>query len=197
MQPYTLFPDVLYVNDFYSEAEADKLFNSLVQEIAWEQQSIRMFGKQVPEPRLTAWYGTAVYTYSGKKMLPKPWIPTLLAVKNKIEETYGCDFNSVLLNYYRNGDEYMGWHTDNEKELGTQPVIASVSLGAVRPFDFRHRTHSNARQQFMLANGSLLIMRGNTQQEWKHRLPKCAKIKLPRINLTFRKIFLSQHNGTT
>lgn len=149
-----------------------------------------MFGRQIPQPRLTAWHGDkdAVYTYAGLRNVPRSWTPGLTAIKSAVEEATSHSFNSVLLNLYRNGRDYMGWHRDNEPELGSRPVIVSVSLGAERRFLLRrYKDHTN-RCEIPLAHGDLLLMTGETQTFWEHSLPKSRMIDLPRINLTFRKI---------
>ena len=158
-------------------------------EIAWEHGEVKLFGKTYKEPRLSAWYGDqqAVYTYSGKTLAPKPWTPLLLELKDKLEAQTGTAFNSVLLNLYRDGLDSMGAHSDNEPELGPEPAIASLSLGAVRRFVLRHKREHTRRHELLLAHGSLLLMSGPTQQHWKHSLPKTKGVDQPRINLTFRK----------
>lgn len=167
----------------------EELMLMLLNETPWKQESIRMFGKYVPQPRLTAWYGDtdAVYTYSGLTNHPLLWNETLLLIRNLAEAFSGQSFNSVLLNLYRNGDDYMGYHSDDESELGENPVIASVSLGATRRFLFREQA-SGRRLSVDLPGNSLLLMKGDLQHKWKHSLPKTARQVAPRINLTFRKV---------
>jgi alkylated DNA repair dioxygenase AlkB len=149
-----------------------------------------MFGKEVPQPRLTAWYGdpAAQYTYSGLTWEPRPWTPTLLDLRRRLEAATDARFNSVLLNYYRDGRDSMGWHADNEPELGAAPAIASLSLGASRRFRLRPYRGGLTHPSFSLdlPTGSLLLMRGPTQQHWQHELPKTARPVGPRLNLTFR-----------
>src|SRR5205085_1550841 len=140
-------------------------------------------------PRLTAWYGDAgkSYTYSHIAMKSEPWTPILLYIKNRIEEVVEVSFNSVLLNLYRSGKDSVSWHQDNERELGENPVIGSVSFGGIRRFQFRHRLKKDiGKVDLNLTPGSLLIMKGTTQQCWQHQIPKTSKPVLPRINLTFR-----------
>ena len=166
------------------------LMQSLITEIDWQQYQIKIFGKSLDQPRLTAYYGEnhPYYAYSNIKLQPIPFTPILLSIKNKIEALTLEKFNGVLLNYYRNGDDSMGWHADDEKELGTNPVIASLSFGASRNFQLQHSLDKSiSKATIVLNDASLLIMKGVTQHFWKHQIPK-QKNKGPRINLTFRKI---------
>lgn len=181
---------MVYVKDFLSKQEGDLLMEQLINTIEWEQREIVIFGKPVMQPRLVAWYGdTGIsYGYSGIKLEAREWTKELYEVKSKIYEEYVINFNSVLLNYYRNGNDSMGWHSDDEKELGQRPIIASLSLGETRKFSIRKRNHYKEQEHLMLEHGSLLLMRDNFQHEWQHALPKSKKIQGPRINLTFRKI---------
>ncbi|MDX1300990.1 alpha-ketoglutarate-dependent dioxygenase AlkB [Photobacterium sp.] len=172
---------------FFSAQQADEYFQHLSNELNWQQQSIRMFGRQVLQPRLQAWCGDVQYTYSGLTMKPELWTPTLLAIKAACEQAAGVSFNSVLANLYRHGQDYMGFHQDNEKELGYQPVIASVSFGEQRRFVLKH-IETKQKIEFVLHSGSLLIMAGETQTCWLHSVPKTQKPMQPRINLTFRQI---------
>ncbi len=179
--------EVLFRPSFFSHQESDQLFQTLKAELPWEQRSIKMFGKSVLQPRLQAWCGDANYTYSGLTMLPTPWTPELLFIKSRIESVCDVQFNSVLVNLYRSGEDYMGWHSDNEKELGVNPVIASVSLGASRRFLLRHKT-SGKTLEYLLDHGDLFTMGGQLQEYWKHSLPKMKKVNMERINLTFRSV---------
>lgn len=183
-------PEFQYYPDFIKADEAELLFETLKSNVNWEQRSIKMFGKTIPQPRLTAWYGDAgiSYTYSGLLWEALPWTPELLQIKAKLEMLTGESFNSVLLNYYRDGNDSMGWHSDDEKELGHNPVIASVSLGAVRKFQVKPKKGEGNLKSYFLENGSLLVMLGDFQELWKHALPKDKKVLQGRINLTFRKI---------
>ncbi|WP_400192614.1 alpha-ketoglutarate-dependent dioxygenase AlkB family protein [Hymenobacter sp. B81] len=179
--------------DFLSPAEAAALLIELTAAVAWQQQPIRLFGREVPQPRLTAWYGDpgAAYQYSGLKLPPLPWLPALLALRRAVEAAAGVPFNSVLLNLYRSGQDGMGWHADDEPELGPEPVIASLSLGSTRRFRLRPRPGRGPAHPPLtleLPAGSLLIMRGLTQRCWQHALPKTARPVGPRLNLTFRLI---------
>ena len=179
-----------YAQHFLSLEQADRLFAELVTQVPWQQAEIRLFGKSVMTPRLSCWMGDAraVYRYSNTTFLPEPWLNSILALKNQLETAVGCTFNSVLLNYYRNGQDAMGWHSDDEPELGTQPAIASVSLGAERRFLLREKTKNARSMGLPLANGSLLLMQGDSQKLFQHSLPRTAKPIGARINLTFRKI---------
>lgn len=180
-------PDVDWYPDWLSADEADRLHAGLVDEVAWRQDTMRSPRGPIPLPRLTAWQGEpdAVYVYSGIRNVPAPWTSTVLALKRAVEAQCRARFNSVLLNRYRNGYDSMGWHADAERELGDAPVIASVSLGATRIFDLRHND-TGIVHAYRLTNGSLLVMRGRTQAEWKHRVPKEPAVMGERINLTFR-----------
>ncbi len=172
-------------------------FARLRDEIAWQQQSIQLFGQFRPQPRLTAWHGDAgtTYTYSGLTLEPVPWTPLLTEIRRRVEAVSGHDFNSVLLNFYRDGQDSMGLHSDDEAELGPKPCIASVSLGAPRHLIFKHRRKKTPRVRIELAPGSLLLMAGDTQRNWRHGIPKTQRDCGPRINLTFRQILHSQQRG--
>lgn len=148
-----------------------------------------MFGKQLLLPRLTAWYGDKGYTYSGLYNKPQPWLPVLLDLKERVEQASGHTYNSVLLNLYRGGNDSMGWHSDDEAELGKEPAIASLSFGGERRFSFKHRTRKDLKPvSVILANGSLLLMHGPTQHHWLHHIPRTKHPVQPRINLTFRHV---------
>ena len=175
---------------FFDAQESGSIMQALISEIDWKQYQIKIFGKTLDQPRLTAYYGEdhPYYAYSNIKLQPIPFTPILLSIKNKIEALTLEKFNGVLLNYYRNGDDSMGWHADDEKELGTNPVIASLSFGASRNFQLQHSLDKSiSKATIVLNDASLLIMKGVTQHFWKHQIPK-QKNKGPRINLTFRKI---------
>ncbi len=181
---------VSYSPGFLAPARAEALFTRLLAEVPWRQDSITVFGKTYPQPRLTALYGEAgkAYSYSGITMHPLPFTPALLELKEEVEGACGQSFSTVLLNLYRNGRDSNGWHADNEPELGPAPFIASVSLGATRAFHLKHRRLKDQRLKLDLAAGSLLLMAGETQQHWLHQVPKTLRPVGPRINLTFRKI---------
>ncbi len=182
--------EVLLYSDIFSSSEGQSLFQDLFNSIEWRQESIRMFGKRVLQPRLTAWCGDdgLTYKYSGITLTAERWIEPLLVIKNRIEPILGCSFNSVLINLYRDGNDSMGWHRDNEKELGPQPVIASVSLGAERVFQLRRYRSKEKSISVPLSSGSLLVMRGDCQTFWEHQIPKTSRVVGQRINLTFRRI---------
>jgi alkylated DNA repair dioxygenase AlkB len=180
----------LYENLFNAE-ESQNLFLELSNDIIWQQENIQRFGQSIPLPRLTAWYGDAgkSYTYSGITMNPLIWTPPLLRIKHKIEKISKDQFNSVLLNQYRHGKDSVAWHSDDEPELGKEPVIASVSFGATRQFMLKHKFKTEIKPITLnLNSGSLLLMKGKTQECWLHQVPKTGKEVSPRINLTFRTI---------
>ena len=181
-------PDFELIPAFFSIEESDRLMDTLKTTVAWRQEPILIYGKQVMQPRLTAWYGdeNASYRYSGIEMKPLPWIPVLSMIRDRIRSHTGFEFNSVLLNQYRDGKDSMGWHRDNEPELGKHPVIASVSFGASRRFLFRKYREHDQKREITLGHGSLLIMKGETQTHWEHSIPKMLRLNQPRINLTFR-----------
>ena len=158
--------------------------------IKWQHDTINMFGKRMYLPRYTAWYGDGgkSYTYSGITMQPEAWNKGLLYIKEQVEKIAAQSFNSVLLNWYRDGNDKMGWHADDEPELGQNPVIASVNFGATRRFLLRRNADHKEKLEFSLKHGSLLIMKGTMQHHWQHTVPKEAKVKEDRINLTFRQI---------
>ena len=180
--------DIEYYPNFFESIRANELFEKLKNEIPWQQDDITVFGKTYSQPRLTALFGNEgkPYAYSNIVMQPHPWKPLLQLIKDEIEEVSKANFTTVLLNLYRDGKDSNGWHADNEKELGQNPVIASLSLGAVRSFHLRHNTIKEQKIKINLEHGSLLLMKGETQHFWKHQIPKTAKIIGPRINLTFR-----------
>lgn len=182
--------EVNYLPSFFSKAESDHFFRLLIMEIAWKQEPIKIFGKTVMQPRLTAWYGDPgkTYSYSGITMKALDWTQSLLIIKQRIETVAPAVFNSALLNQYRNNLDSMGWHRDNEKELGPDPVIGSVSFGASRIFQFRHYLDKKVMISRELTHGSLLLMHGQTQHSWEHRVAKQGKEAGARINLTFRVI---------
>lgn len=169
--------EVLFDPQFLPPATAEALLTELTATIGWRQEPIKLFGKEIMQPRLTAWYGDAGahYAYSGLSLAPQPWTPALQQLREQVQTATGSTFNSVLLNLYRTGQDSMGWHADDEPELGPEPVIASVSLGAPRRFRLRPRhLHLLPHEPVTLelASGSLLVMRGPTQQHWLHAVPK-------------------------
>lgn len=189
---YYQFPEELldYTEHFLSEKEATELEEKLLKTVPWKQRTQKMYDKTVLTPRLTAWYGddTKLYQLGGNEFAVNPWTSELLSLKQKIENLSGCTFNSVLLNLYRDGNDSVAWHRDKESELGNRPVIASLSLGEVRNFDFRKVDNHQLKHSLPLRHGSLLIMKGDLQLHWEHRIAKSAKPMKPRINLTFRLI---------
>lgn len=163
----------------------DEVFRRLRDETPWRQDSIVLFGKQHLQPRLTAWYGDASYTYSGLRLDPLPWTPLLAEIRAAVETACGVRFNSVLLNYYRNERDSMGMHSDDEPELGPEPSIASLSYGATRSFVLRHKRNKRT-VKLDLHDGSLLLMSGKLQSNWLHGINKSARAIGARLNLTFR-----------
>ena len=182
--------ELIYHPSYYTKIESDLLFKSLLEKIEWKQDKIMMYGKELPLPRLSAWYGenNKPYTYSGINLRPLPWTEELLHIKAKIEDVAKVKFTSVLLNRYRDGQDYVGWHTDAEKELGRNPVIGSVNFGATRKFQLRRIDDHTEKFEVELKHGTFLVMQGTTQHFWQHQVPKTA-IKIgERLNLTFRVI---------
>ena len=183
--------EILFMRNFFTPTEAKNYFELLQNNINWKQEEVKFYGKTFPVPRKTAWYGYEGfnYSYSGITCFPEIWTNELLEIKNEIEKFIPDeDFTSVLLNLYNNGNDKMGWHADDEKELGINPTIASVSLGETRRFDIKHKQNPELHYKFELTSGSLLIMRGALQHHWVHQIPAQKKVKEPRINLTFRTI---------
>ena len=176
--------------DVVSPERQDTLFRELLAQVEWQSHRITIFGREMLEPRLSAWVGDEAYRYSGRVRTPLPWTPALDELRSVREEISGARFNSVLCNLYRDGRDSMGWHSDDEPELGEQPVIASISLGSERRFRLRHRT-KDEQITTELPPGSLLVMAGACQLHWKHAVPKTARPVEPRINLTFRQILSS------
>lgn len=176
---------------FYGMQQAQQLFDLLHQELAWRQDEIFVYGRQVAIPRLQAWYGDRQqdYTYSGLTLQALPWTPTLVQIKQAVECYTGYRFNTCLANLYRDGNDSVSWHSDDEAELGINPVIASVSLGAKRDFQLKHKQQKE-KLTVPLSSGSLLLMAGETQHYWQHCIAKTKRVKSPRINLTFRQILM-------
>jgi alkylated DNA repair dioxygenase AlkB len=182
--------EIIYYPNFFDTEESDLLFQELLLTIPWQQDDIKVFGKVHAQPRLTALFGNEgkSYSYSNIKMQPHSWNPILQNLKLKAEAVSATEFTTVLLNLYRDGKDSNGWHADNEKELGTNPIIASMSFGAERYFHLQHNNDKNLKLKILLEHGSLLVMKGTTQHFWKHQIPKTAKPIGSRINLTFRSI---------
>jgi alkylated DNA repair dioxygenase AlkB len=182
--------------------QVGEMLRSLLDEVPWQSHDLVLFGKKMTEPRLSAWVGDdgVSYTYSGVRRVPGTWTRTLVELRHLCESTLasvfpGVGFNSVLANLYRSGDDSMGWHADDESELGPTPVIASMSFGDERRFDFRHRS-SGETVSVRLPHGSLLVMSGETQVHWKHRLAKTKASRSPRVNLTYRHVHASRSATT-
>lgn len=176
----------------FNERESNRYLTSLIDKVPWQQDSLRIGGKEVLIPRLQCWMGDpgSDYSYSGIRLQPKPWSKDVLNIKTRIERLAEHKFNSVLLNYYRNGQDSVSWHADDEKELGDKPTIGSISFGAVRKFQFRAKSTNDVRKfNIELRNGSLLLMGDTLQNNWLHQLPKAPGLVRPRINLTFRRIY--------
>ena len=181
--------DVRYFADAFAE-DADALRDALLREIPWETHRIKLFGREVDSPRLSCWIGDkgTEYTYSRTRFAPRAWTPTLSTIRETLASRFDLRFNSVLANLYRNGRDSMGWHSDDEPELGQEPVIASLSFGAPRKFRFRSKETREVAGSIELAHGSLLVMAGATQRLYQHDLPRSARLDDARINLTFREI---------
>ena len=182
--------EVSYYSKFFTSEESHYFFHALNNEVKWRQDKISLYGREIDLPRETAWYGDTDknYTFSGIRLTPEPWLPALLDIRQRIEKVAQVRFNSVMLNLYRDGKDGISWHTDAEPELGRNPIIGSVSFGGTRRFMLRHRHDKQAKCELELANGSFLLMGGETQHFWQHQIPKTSKTVAPRINLTFRTI---------
>lgn len=189
-QPTLPDGELTYYPTFLSKQKADYLFAQLLEEIPWQADKITVFGKSYDQPRLTSLHAinSTPYSYSNVTMYPHPMTPELTGLLNAIKEVKNHPYNAVLLNLYRNGKDSNGWHADNETELGTNPIIASISLGEERFFHLKHRKYKEQRLKIKLKHGSLLIMGGAMQHHWLHQIPKTAKPINQRINLTFRAI---------
>lgn len=181
--------EAYYYPGLFTQELSELYLKALLTEVPWIQEPIKIFGKEVMQPRLTAWYGDSSYRYSGITMDPIPWSEKLLEIKDIVEAHTNQKFNSALLNHYRDGNDSVGWHRDNEKTLGPAPVIASVSFGVKRVFHLRPYREKSPKISIQLESGSLLLMQGETQHFWEHTLPKLPKSDLgPRVNLTFRAV---------
>ena len=182
--------DITYFSNFLNCENANTYFELLKSSVSWRQDEIRVYGKLYAQPRLTALYGTnnRSYSYSGITMHPLPFSETLSDLKAKISGLTPSNFTSCLLNFYRDGKDSNGWHSDDEKELGKNPVIASLSLGQERYFHLKHKKLKDLKYKILLEHGSLLLMRGSTQHFWQHQIAKTTKPIGERINLTFRVI---------
>ncbi len=181
---------LVYIPNFFNQQDADLYFKVINTDTKWQHDDITVYGKTYKQPRLTALFGNLnqSYGYSNIVMYPQPFTSTLQSIKEKVEKNSDHEFNTLLINLYRDGNDSNGWHADNEKELGKNPIIASVSFGETRPFHFKHRSFKDQRHKINLQHGSLLIMRGEMQHFWLHQIAKTKKKIQPRINLTFRKL---------
>jgi alkylated DNA repair dioxygenase AlkB len=179
---------VTYLPRLFGPADAGKLFEALLETTRWRQESIVVYGRRRPQPRLVAWFADdgAGYTYSGLTLEAAPWTDSLRRVREKVEAAAGCRFPAALANLYRDGRDSVSWHADDEPELGPDPVIGSVSFGAERVFQLRRRDDHGTRHAVTLGSGSLLVMAGETQRNWVHQIPKTSRPVGPRINVTFR-----------
>jgi alkylated DNA repair dioxygenase AlkB len=182
--------DIAFYPSLFNEEDSDRLLAKLTQTIDWRQDWITVYGRSLPQPRLTAWVGDPgkAYTYSGITMQPSGWTDILLDLKRAVDTIAGVTFNSVLLNLYRDGNDSMGWHSDDEPELGENPVIGSLSLGGTRQFMLRHKHQKTLKAKLPLTSGSFLLMQDTTQHYWQHQVPKTKRAVAPRLNLTFRVI---------
>jgi len=183
--------DVVFARGFLTREDAEHLFSELRNVTPWKAVEISVWGKRVMQPRLISWHGDtdASYKYSGVRLQPEPWTPTLLRLREQIEQFTKTNFNSVLLNLYRDQNDSMGWHSDDEPELGERPTIASLSLGETRHFLMRNKSAATSpKVSLPLSSGSLLVMSGDTQRNWKHAIRREVGQMGPRINLTFRRI---------
>ena len=180
--------EVVYYPNCFNQNKSKHYFEILRQQTPWQQDNIKVFGKVYQQPRLTALYANnnSPYSYSNITMHPHPFTPTLVEIKKKVEDISKMSFTTCLINLYRDGQDSNGWHADNEKELGQNPVIASVSFGAQRAFHLKHRHDKSQKLKLNLDSGSLLIMKGPTQHHWLHQIPKTKQHVNERINLTFR-----------
>lgn len=180
--------EIIVGSNIFDASTATKIFTALTEKLLWKQDVIKMYGKEIPLPRLSSWYGDndKPYTYSGITLQPHSWIPELLNVKQSIENLAKTTFTSVLANRYRNGSDYVSWHTDAEKELGSNPIIGSVNFGATRKFQLRRIDDHSEKIEIELTHGTMLVMMGETQHYWQHQVPKTSQKIGERINLTFR-----------
>lgn len=185
--------DVSLIDNFVTDP--DGLLDEVLRTTKWQDQTIHSYGRSIPLPRGTAWYGDpgTVYAYSGISNVPLPWTKVLSEIRTAVQAHCDTPFNSVLLNHYRTGKDSIAWHSDDEPELGDCPVIASVSLGSTRLFQFKHKHKPDLKASIALTHGSLLVMRGHTQANWLHQVPKTVKPVGARINLTFRVIVPKSH----
>lgn len=182
--------DLRYFPRWVDTDLADEWLSDLSVQTPWSQPQIKLYGRSIAVPRLVAWYGDADahYRYSGFTHEPLAWTPLLADIRLRLQQQVGQHLNGVLLNYYRDGQDAMGWHSDDERELGQQPLVVSLNLGATRRFDFRRKGTSRIEYSISLEHGSLLVMSGLTQHYWQHQIARTRKVCAPRLNLTFRQI---------
>lgn len=182
--------DVRLHAGWMAPVEADRLLDECAAGLPWTVHRVRLFGREQPSPRLSCWLGDpgAVYRYSGSRHVPHPWTPGLARLRDRLQALLGCPFNSLLANLYRDGNDAMGLHSDDEPELGRLPVIASLSLGGTRRFRLKHRETPVIQCTLQLRHGDLLVMAGSTQRNYRHALPRTARPVAPRVNLTFRHV---------
>ena len=182
--------ELLYLPLWVDAVTADCWLQALIAETPWSQPQVRLYGRSFAVPRLVAWYGDAQarYRYSGLVHEPLPWTPLLAVVRQRVEQQVGESLNGVLLNLYRDGQDAMGWHSDDEPELGPEPLVVSLNLGATRRFDLRRTGSTRIEHSLELEHGSLLVMSGPTQHHWQHQIARTRKVLTPRLNLTFRQI---------
>lgn len=183
--------DVSILRDLHTHAPYANILRKLLADSKWQQREMNFYGKKVLQPRLTAWYGDPerTYLYSGIKNTPLPWTDLLRELRRNVEDSTDAQFNSVLLNLYRDQNDSMGFHSDDEKELGNEPIIASLSFGATRTFLFKHKQKDRPLVKLPLEEGTVLLMRGPTQRNWQHAINREVRPCGPRVNLTFRQIF--------
>lgn len=188
--------DIQLLSHFVTPNEADRWQTELEQTLNWQQHRIKIYGREINCPRLSAWHGDAdaQYAYSGQTLVPEPWTDRLQALRELVEHAANTSMNSVLANWYRNGEDSMGWHSDDEPELGEKPTILSLSFGEPRVFQLKHKT-SGQREKILLPSGSLLVMSGDTQDCWQHAINKSKRAMRGRLNLTFRNIFPKTHSA--
>jgi alkylated DNA repair dioxygenase AlkB len=179
-----------YRPGIFTAEESEVLMRKFISEMPWQQRIVKMYDKHLLTPRLTVWVGDpgTIYSFSAEIYDPLPWTEELQMIRERVEALSGIKFNSVLLNYYRDGNDSVAWHSDNENELGKNPVVASVTFGQVRSFDIRNKTDHTQKYSVRLENGSYLLMQGDLQENWEHRIAKSTKPMKERINLTFRVI---------
>lgn len=182
--------DLRYWPHWVEESLALRWLQALLIETPWTQPQITVYGRQFAVPRRVAWYGdaNAHYRYSGQVHSPLPWTPLLSEIRERVQDQVGQSVNGVLLNLYRDGQDAMGWHSDDEPELGPEPLVVSLNLGATRRFDFRRKGATRIEHSLELVHGSLLVMAGPTQHYWQHQIARTRKVSEPRLNLTFRQL---------